>query len=138
MLVDPIVVSRFKRDLFDELTNKFRNLQTLIRTGRLRETAATNPRLLTSDRDGSLELSGIVRRNLSADAVFERRNNFAAGGVILWIRGKDEHHVQWQAHGITLNLNVAFLHDVEEPDLDFTGQIRQFVDSKYAAVGARE
>ena len=40
--------------------------------------------------------------------------------------------------GITLDLHVAFLHDVEQAHLDFARQIRQFVDGEYAAIGARQ
>jgi hypothetical protein len=42
-----------------------------------------------------------------------------------------------QTHGITLNLHVAFLHDVEECDLNLAGEIGQFVDGEDAAIRAR-
>jgi len=31
---------------------------------------------------------------------------------------------------VALNLHVAFLHDVEEADLDFSGEVGEFVDAK--------
>jgi hypothetical protein len=43
-----------------------------------------------------------------------------------------------QPHRIALNLYVAFLHDVEQPDLDLARQIGQFVDGEDAAIGARQ
>jgi hypothetical protein len=46
--------------------------------------------------------------------------------------------VERQAHGVTLNLHVAFLHDVEQTHLDLAGQVGQFVDGEDAAVGARQ
>jgi len=79
-----------------------------------------------------------VRANFGANAVFERGDNFSTGGVILRVRGKDDEHVERQPQRIALNLNVAFLHDVEEADLNFSGQVRKFVNGKDAAVGARE
>ncbi len=41
-----------------------------------------------------------------------------------------------QADGVAFDLHVAFLHDVEEGDLDFAGEVRDFVDGENAAVGA--
>src|SRR6185437_12580582 len=79
-----------------------------------------------------------MRANFRADTVFHWRNDFAARRVIFGIRGEDEQHVEGQAHGIALNLHVALLHDVEEAHLNFPGQIRQFVDGKKAAIGARQ
>ena len=71
-----------------------------------------------------------------ADAVFERGDDFAARGVVLRVGAEDKGHIEGQAHGVALNLHVAFLHDVEERDLDFAGQVGQFVDGEDAAVGA--
>src|SRR5262249_400545 len=45
-------------------------------------------------------------------------------------------HIERQAQRITLNLNVAFLHDVEQSNLDLAGKIRKFVDRENAAIGA--
>ena len=74
--------------------------------------------------------------NLGTDAVFERSDDFAAGGVVLWIGAEHESDIEREANGVALNLHVAFLHDVEERDLDFAGEIGQFVDGEDAAVGA--
>ena len=40
--------------------------------------------------------------------------------------------------GITFDLHVAFLHDVEQSNLNLPGEIGQFVDGEDAAVGARD
>ena len=79
-----------------------------------------------------------MRANLRADAVFQRRNDFAARGVVLGVGAEDERDVERQADGVALNLHVAFLHDVEQADLDFAGEIGQFVDGEDAAIGARQ
>src|SRR4029077_19584971 len=64
--------------------------------------------------------------------------DFAAGGVILGIGGEDKEHVEREAEGIALNLNVAFLHDVEEADLNLAGEVGQLIDGKDATIGARK
>ncbi|MCG3120720.1 MAG: hypothetical protein ALAOOOJD_03548 [bacterium] len=75
--------------------------------------------------------------NLRADTVLQRRDDVAPIGVIFRVRGVYDHHVERNADRETTNLNVFFLHDVEEADLDARLQIRQFVDRKNAAIGAR-
>ena len=76
--------------------------------------------------------------NFRADAVFERSDDFAAGGVVLGIGAEDEGDIEREADGIALNLHVAFLHDVEERHLDFAGEVGQLVDGEDAAIGAWE
>ena len=85
-----------------------------------------------------LERGRIVRANLAADAVLQRRDDLAARGVVFRVRGEHQQQVQRQPHRIALNLNVALLHDVEQADLDFAGQIGQFIDRENAAIGARQ
>src|SRR2546430_6430557 len=53
-------------------------------------------------------------------------------------RSRSEHQpdIERQADGITLNLDIAFLHDVEESNLDFARQVWQFVDGENSAVSA--
>src|SRR5205823_4332349 len=99
---------------------------------------ALSPRLLTCDLDAELQFRGVVRRDLGPDAVFEGRDDLAAGGVVFGVGREDEHHVEGQAHGVALNLHVALLHDVEGDDLNFAGEVGQLVDGEDAAVGARQ
>ena len=80
----------------------------------------------------------VVRANFAADAVLERRDDFAARRVIFRVGGEHQHQVERQPHRIALNLHVAFLHDVEQAHLDLAGQVGQFVDGEDAAVGARQ
>ena len=79
-----------------------------------------------------------MRADLAADAVFERRDDFAARGVVLGVGGEDQHHVERQPHRIALNLHVAFLHDVEQAHLNLSGQVGQLVDGEDPAIGARQ
>ena len=101
-------------------------------------TVALRPRFLRRDRNALVDRRGIVRADLGADAVFQRRDDFAARGVVLGIGAEHERHIQRQPHRIALNLHVAFLHDVEQADLNFAREVRQFVDGEDAAIGARQ
>ena len=76
--------------------------------------------------------------DLRAHAVLQRRDDLAARGVILRVGAEDEGDIEREAHGIALNLHIAFLHDVEERDLDFASEVRQLVDGEDAAIGARQ
>ena len=76
--------------------------------------------------------------NFRADAVFQRGNDFSARGVVLGIGGKNQQDIERQAQRVAFNLNVAFLHDVEEADLNFSREVGQFVDGKNSAIGARQ
>ena len=79
-----------------------------------------------------------MRLDFRADAILQRRNDLSARRVVFRVGGEDEHDIQRKAHRITLNLHVAFLHDVEQADLDLAGQIRQFIDREDAAIRARQ
>ena len=47
--------------------------------------AARGPGFLLGDGDGFVERLGVVRADLGADAVLERRDDLAAGGVVLGV-----------------------------------------------------
>ena len=132
MLVDVIVVARFESDLLDHFANELRHDQSIA----VFETIG--PRFLSRDLDRLRDLFGIVRQDLGADAIFQRRDDLSARRVVFRVRGEHQHHVERQAHRITLNLHVAFLHDVEESDLDLSGEIGQLVDREDAAIRARQ
>ena len=102
------------------------------------QTIATDPGFLARNLDCRLNLRRVVSRDLGADAVFQRRNDLSARRVVFRVGGKDQHHIQRQPDRITLNLHVAFLHDVEESDLNLAGEIRQLVDREDAAISARQ
>jgi len=51
-------------------------------------------------------------------------DDFAARRIVLRIGGEDQHHIQRQTDRIPFNLDVAFLHDIEESHLDLSRQVR--------------
>src|SRR5581483_9503163 len=72
--------------------------------------------------------------DLRADPIFERSDDLAARGVILRVGTKDESDIEREPDRVALNLDVAFLHDVEEANLDFAGEIGKFIDCKNPAI----
>jgi len=71
------------------------------------------PGFLRCDGDAFFDALRIVGADLATDAVFERGDDLAAGGVVLGVGGEDDGNVEREADGVALNLHVAFLHDVE-------------------------
>src|SRR5258705_518404 len=104
---------------------------------RARTAIAIDPCFLLRDRRPELDGERVVGRDLRSDPVLERRDDLAARRVVFGIRGEDERDVQVQANGIAFDLDVAFLHDVEEPHLNLARQVRQLVDREDATIGPR-
>ncbi len=129
--VHALVLARLEGDFFDDLAQVMRDFDFLAGV-------AGDPGFLRRDGHAFLNGGRVMCMNFGADAVFERRDNFAAGGVVLGIGGEDEEDVERKAERIALNLDVAFLHDVEETDLNFSGEIGELVDGEDAAIGAGE
>ena len=98
----------------------------------------SSPGLLGGDRHRILSRRRIVRPDFRTDAVLERRDDLPAGRVVLGVRREHEQHVELETNRVALNLDVAFLQDVEQADLDLSGEVGQFVDGEDAAVGARQ
>ena len=94
--------------------------------------------LLEHDRDLVLDRARIVRPDLRAEAVLERRDDPAAAGVVLRVGAGDDEQVERQAQRVAAHLDVALLEDVEQADLDALGEVGQLVDREDAAVGARD
>ncbi len=78
-----------------------------------------------------------MRADLAADAVLERRDDLAARGVIFGVGRENQHQVERQADRVAFDLDVPFLHDVEQPNLNLPRQVRQFIDGENSTVGAR-
>ena len=125
-LVDTLVVPRFECDALDHLGDEVRNAHF--------SGATRGPRFLVRDHHAELDGLGIVRGHLAPDAILERRDDLAAGGVVLGIRGEADHDIERQPHRIAFDLDVAFLHDVEEADLDLSGQIGKLVEREDSAI----
>ena len=92
---------------------------------------------LADDGDLLVDRLGVVRADLGAEAVLQRRDDAAAVRVVLGVGGGDDEHVEVEAQHVAPDLDVALLHDVEERDLDALGQVGQLVDRDDAAVAAR-
>src|SRR5208282_1750313 len=129
--VHALVFARQESDLLDDLAEVLGNFE-----GNL--PAPLGPGLLLRDAQAFLDGGGIVRADLRADAVLERGDDFAAGGVVLRVCGEDDEDVEGQAQRVAFDLYVALLHDVEQSHLNFSRQVGQLVDGEDAAVGARE
>src|SRR5713101_4946956 len=130
-LVDLAIGPRLERDLFDDFADVGRDLD-------LQRAGALGPRFLPGNRHRVAARHRIVRADLRADAVLERRDDLPARRVVLRVRREDEHDVELQPDRIALNLDVAFLQDVEQADLDLAGEIGQLVDREDAPVRPRQ
>src|SRR5262245_31071253 len=128
--VDALVCSRFKRDLLNRAHDEFGQLQP--------SSVTAQPGFLSGDLNTLFHTCRIMSIDFGADPVFERSDDLPTRGVVFWISGKDEHHVERHPDRIALNLNITFLHDVEQTDLNLACKIREFVDRKDAAVCARQ
>src|SRR5438094_1472848 len=129
-LVDFLVFASGERDALDHLLHILRNVQLVA--------SAPGACLLRSNRNAFVERSRIVRANFRTNAVFQRRNDLPTRGVVLRIGAEYKGNVKRQAHRISLNLHITFLHDVEQTHLNFAGEIGQLIDGKNASIGARQ
>ena len=95
------------------------------------------PRLLAHDRHLGLGVERVVRADLAAEAVLQRRDDAAAVGVVLGVRAGDQHDVERQADLVATDLHVALFEHVQQTHLDALGEVGDLVDREDAAVGAR-
>ena len=103
----------------------------------LRPSAVSGRRLLLDDRGLELGVERVVRADLRAEAVLERRDDAAAVGVVLGVGRGEQHEVDREADLVAADLHVALLEHVEQTDLDALGEVGELVDREDAAVGAR-
>ena len=127
--IDALVFTRKESDLLDDFADVVRG-DELVARGSLR------PGFLRGDGHAFFHGSGVMSADFAANSIFKRSDDFSARGVIFGIGSENDKDVERQANRVALNLNVAFLHDVEKPDLNLAGQVRQFVNGKNSAVGA--
>ena len=106
-------------------------------TRHLQPLGVERPRLLLDDRHLELGLERVVRADLRAEAVLERRDDAAAVRVVLGVRRRDEQHVEREADLVAADLHVALFEHVEQTDLDALGEVGELVDREDAAVRAR-
>ena len=119
------------RQLGDDLLHVRRHLDLVAVGGEAR-------RLLFDDVDLVGERPRVVRPHLRAEAVLERSDDAPAVRVVLGVRRGDDQEVERQPHQVAADLDVALLHDVEEPHLDALGEVGQLVEDEDAAVRPRE
>src|SRR5664280_2261166 len=81
-----------------------------------------------------LELQGVVRTDLRAEPVLQRRDDAAAVRVVLGVGRRDDEYVEGQPHHVPADLDVPLLHHVEHRDLDPLGEVGELVDRDDAAV----
>ena len=92
---------------------------------------------LAHDCDFGVDFQWIVRANLATEAVFQRRNDATAVGVILWVCRCNQQDVNRKTDLVTTNLHITFFKNVQQANLNALGKVRQFVNRKHATVGAR-
>ena len=129
-LVDLLVFAGGEGDALDHFLHILRHVQFV--------SVALRPGFLGRDGHAFFDRGRIVGANFRSDAVFQRRDDLAARRVVLRVGAEHQRNVERQADGISLNLNIAFLHDVEQADLNFSREVRQFVDGENAMIGARQ
>src|SRR5271163_4540128 len=127
--VHALILARLKSHFFDDFADVLRHFHAFL-------LLALGPGFLRGDGHAFGNRRGIVGANFGADAVLQRGDDFSARGVIFGIGGEDQQHVEHHAHRIAFNLDVAFLHDVEQTHLNFSREVRQFVDAENATIGA--
>ncbi len=83
-----------------------------------------------------VDLERVVRADLGAEAVLQRRDDPTAVRVVLGVGRREQHEVERQVDLVAAHLDVALLEHVEQADLDALGQVGQLVDGEDAAVRA--
>ncbi len=97
---------------------------------------ATDHRFLFRDANSVFKGARIVGKNLGVNSVFQRCNNIAAVRVVLGICREHDHKVERYPDVETTDLNIFFLHDIKEADLDSGLKVRKFVDSEDSSIRA--
>ena len=135
VLVNVIAFAGLERDLFNYHAQ-------VIEDGHVHRVAVLGrafvPGFLARDLLGRFDLVRIMRHDLTVDAVFQRRDDIAAIRVVFGIGRKNHKQIQRQTDGKAADLQVFFLHDVQQADLDARLEVGQFVDGEDAAVRARD
>src|ERR1700675_1907680 len=127
--IHALVLARLERNFLDNFADVVRHFNAF-------PGVAIRPRLLRCDGHSFCDRCGIMRANFGADAVLQGRDDLAARGVVFRIRGEYKQHIERHPHRIAFYLDVAFLHDVEQSHLDFSGEVRKLVDGEDSAIGA--
>ena len=95
-------------------------------------------RLLPHDRQLDRAGRRVVGADLRRVAILQRRDDATPAGVVLGVGARDDEHVQRQSDVVSLDLDVALLHHVEQRHLDLLRQIGKLVDAEDPAVASRQ
>ena len=95
-------------------------------------------RLLLDHRGLELGVERVVRADLRAEPVLERRDDATAVRVVLGVGRRQQHDVDGEPDLVAADLHVALLEHVEQTHLDALGEVGKLVDREDAAVGARD
>src|ERR1700691_6729241 len=94
-LIDLLVVACGEGDALDDFADIFRNLEAL----GIMLILSIEPGFLGGDRNAFFDCRRIMGANFRSDAIFQRRNDLAARGVVLGVRAEDDSYIEWQAGG---------------------------------------
>ncbi len=76
-------------------------------------------------------------QNLGINAILERRYQVAAVRVVFRVGREDDHQVERDPDVEASDLDIFFLHNVEEANLNARLQVRKLIDRKDTAIRAR-
>src|SRR4029079_9056615 len=79
--------------------------------------AAFGPGFLFRDGHRKVQIHGIVRLDFRTNAIFKRRHDLTARGVVFRICREYEDNIERESKGVSLYLDVALLHDIEQANL---------------------
>src|SRR5437870_9780320 len=93
---------------------------------------------LLDDADLVVDVAGIMRPDLRAEAILERRDDPPAVRVVVRVGAGDHVDIDRQAQLDSADLHTALIEVVQQADLDPFGEIGQLVDGEDAAIGSRD
>ena len=126
-LIDKLTLSCFKCNLFYDTCNKIALFNHFL-------LSTVHSCFLSSDAQCGFHRFWIVCKYLTFDSVFKRRYNRTTVGIIFWIGSEYKNNIQRKSQLKTTNLNIPFLKNIKEGNLNPCLQIRKFIDYKDATV----
>src|SRR5581483_2424390 len=127
--IDSLIDARLKGNALDDLGDKIRYSHS--------ETPI-HPSFLGRDLHAKVHGFRVVSDYLTADPIFERRDDLTARGIVFRIRGEAQFDIEWEPYRISFDLDIALLHDIEQSHLDFPREIRQLIQGEDASIRARQ
>ena len=97
-----------------------------------------DPGLLASDVRGYGHGLWVVSEDLGRDPVLEWGDDGSPIGVVLRVGREDHQDIEWDPDRESTNLQISFLQDIQQTDLDSRCQIGELVDGEDAPIGSRD